>query len=161
MIITDTHIFFWGEEPYTNFTPCEVEWEKIVFRSSEQAFMWAKARHFKDETGMQKILEAKTPREAKKLGRQVKGFVAEEWYSSSYDLMRSIVKAKFDQHKVYREKLLEFSGEFVEASPFDKIWGTGYNEALSAWCISHNVKWPGENRLGKILTELRDGYAGN
>lgn len=161
MTITDTHLFFWGDSPYTNFTPCEVIWEGITFRSSEQAFMWAKARQFRDEDSMQKILEAKTPREAKKLGRQVKNFVAKEWSQISYNVMKSIVKAKFDQHKAYREKLLEFNGEFVEASPFDKIWGSGYNEKLSAWCVSHNVKWPGENKLGKILTELRNEYAGN
>jgi ribA/ribD-fused uncharacterized protein len=47
--------------------------------------------------------------------------------------------------------LLENKGKtFVEASPYDKIWGIGYDvenaiENLNDW---------GQNLLGKILTEL-------
>ena len=42
--------------------------------------------------------------------------------------------------------------EFVEASPYDRIWGIGYSEKDAL----ENIPYWGENLLGKIITDLRD-----
>ena len=44
----------------------------------------------------------------------------------------------------------------VEASPYDKIWGIGLKKE-DAIKISED-KWPGENLLGKVLTDLCNTY---
>lgn len=68
--------------------------------------------------------------------------------------MEQTIKAKFDQNPELKSLLLssEFDGKtFVEASPFDRIWGIGYDENHALQNISD---W-GENLLGKTLTFYR------
>lgn len=158
MRITDKYVFFWGEAPFTNFTDCpELTYLGIKWKSTEQLFMWMKAVEFKDYKTAQEIREAKTPKEAKKLGRQVKPFDAEHWSEVSYKYMKEIVDLKFRTNPGFMKALLNIAWldkTFVEASPYDRIWGIGYSEDEA---LFHEYEW-GENRLGKILTELRDGY---
>lgn len=159
MKITDKFVFFWQDRPFTNFTPCpELVYLGIKWRSTEQAFMWIKAVEFKDYEIAQQIREAKTPREAKALGRKVSNFDTEHWSNLSYSYMKQLVDIKFRSNPKFLSALLNplFQGKtFVEASPFDRVWGIGYNQenALTVW----EGSW-GENRLGKILTELRNQY---
>lgn len=55
----------------------------------------------------------------------------------------------------------EFEGKhFVEASPYDELWGVGLGEADEL--IKDPKNWKGENWLGKILDDVRvallEGY---
>ena len=153
------YVYFWADEPFSNFTPCpELTYLGLKWKSTEQLFMWIKAVEFKDFKTALKIREAKTPKEAKRLGRQVKNFDAEHWSKVSYDYMKKIVDIKFKTNPEFFKALMNplFYGKaFAEASPFDRIWGIGYSEKdARPW---EQYMW-GENRLGKILTELREQY---
>ena len=160
MRVTDKFVFFWGDKPFTNFTQCpELTYLGIKWKSTEQAFMWIKAVEFKDFETAQKIREAPTPAAAKALGRKVKPFDAEHWSKVSYNYMKQLVDIKFRTNPKFLKALLNplFNGkEFVEASPYDRVWGIGFREG-EAELNWYRKKW-GENRLGKILTELRDKY---
>lgn len=168
MRITDKYVFFWGSMlsnffPYENKSvetnsvkPLNFEKNGIKWKTSEHYFMYQKAIYFKDFETAKKIISATRPEVAKKLGRQVKNFNAEEWSKVSEDAMYMAVYAKFSQNKELRMALLDpkFDGkEFVEASPFDRIWGIGlhYNDEK---CDDPN-NWLGENKLGKILNKVR------
>lgn len=158
MKITDDYVFFWGDEPFTNFTPCEIRMRAATFHSSEQAFMYCKAAFFEDWEIAEKIYKAESPKEAKKLGRKVRNFEESEWAQVSKAYMEWVLRCKFDQHPEMKAKLLspEYDGKvFVEASPYDRIWGIGYQE--DAKPEEFPEKW-GENRLGNLLTELRKFY---
>lgn len=159
MKIKGDYVFFWGDKPFTNFTPCpELTFLGIKWRSVEQAFMWIKAVEFKDFDTAQKIRKVATPKEAKKLGRQVKNFDAEHWNKVSYNYMKQLVDIKFRTNPEFMKALLNpafFGKAFAEASPYDRIWGIGYSEDdAKPW---EQYKW-GENKLGRILTELREKY---
>lgn len=161
MLVADKYVFFWGDVPFTNFTvhpfPYPSNQRREHFFSSEQAFMWEKARFFKDTIHAREIRSELNPKKAKALGRLVKPFDEKRWYNASYDIMYECVKAKFDCVDEYRKELLnsEYDGKtFVEASPYDRIWGIGFGEKEA---LEHECEW-GENRLGKILTRLRDEY---
>lgn len=160
MLITKEHVFFWGEEPFTNFTPCpELTYLGLKWRSTEQLFMWLKAVEFKDFKTAQLIRGVQTPKEAKKLGRQVKNFDAEHWSEVSYKYMKQIVDIKFRSNPEFLKELLNpvFAGKlFVEASPYDSIWGIGFREE-DANFYKNRPYW-GKNRLGQILTDLREQY---
>lgn len=121
--------------------------------SSEQSFMLMKARHFKDTEMERKILNSKTPQEAKNYGRKVANFDEDEWSNICMEYMYSALYDKFTSSDELKELLLSTgNATLVEASPYDLIWGVGigldkewYNEDL----------WAGYNCLGELLEELR------
>jgi ribA/ribD-fused uncharacterized protein len=76
---------------------------------------------------------------------------ADKWNELSFDIMKKGLREKFEQNHLLKTKLLASKGRtLVEASPFDRIWGIGYDENNA---LANIDDW-GENRLGKILTEL-------
>ena len=160
MKITDKYVFFWKEDPFCNFTKCHIKFLdethlRIDFTSSEQMFMWYKAKFFGDTITAEKIIKAKTPEEARRLGREVKNYDDVVWNRVRVDYMKSAVTHKFYQNKDLRERLLDpkYNGKkFVEAAYYDRIWGIGYNEN-DAQEVPES-KW-GRNELGKILDEVR------
>ena len=164
MKITDKYVFFW-KEYFSNWaiseTPLEINvgGKKVTVPTSEQIFMLAKAQLFKDEEAVQKILRAKTPREAKELGRKVKNFDKKRWDDVSFFMMSRAVIVRFNQDKKFREMLMDEKfrdKEFVEASPYDKIWGIGMAEDDPD--IEDESKWKGQNKLGQCLTIVRKGF---
>ena len=162
MRITDDYIFFWKENPFCNFTKCKIKWsdevsgEEIYFSSSEQMFMWFKAKFFLDDETADKILATTDPEEARKLGRLVKNYVHSAWDRERTYFMMKAVSAKFLQNKNLRKKLIDpkYDGKvFVEASPYDRIWGIGCDQD-SALKLDNYKNW-GRNELGKILDAVR------
>jgi ribA/ribD-fused uncharacterized protein len=153
MKITNNFIFFW-DGWLSNFYPCRIIFDSKVFKSSEQLFMYLKALYFGDLEVAEKILSAVTPKEAKKLGRQVKNFDSKSWDEVKISKMYMALEEKFSQNKDLMDKLKDpilDNKFFVEASPFDRIWGIGYDENHALQNISD---W-GENLLGKTLTFYR------
>lgn len=155
-IVYDNHVAFWGSE-FSNFHKCKFTYLGIEFKSSEQAFMYEKALYFKDKETADLILKAKTPKDAKALGRQVKGFNSEQWSEVCEDIMYNVVLAKFCQNEylarlITRRDLLDKT--FVEGSKYDFIWGCGieWNNPI----IDDENKWKGKNLLGKVLCRVRD-----
>lgn len=89
----------------------------------------------------EKVRTAKTPGEAKILGRKFP--LRPDWEEVKENVMRTALEAKFSQHEDLRDLLLG-TGEaiLIEWSPSDKYWGAHKNG--------------GSNRLGVLLMELRD-----
>lgn len=154
--VYDKHVAFWGSA-FSNFYPCKIVIDEQEYRSSEQYFMAMKALHFEDEESYEKILEAKTPKEAKALGRQVKNFDADEWMKVCEEHMHNGVLAKFIQNEDLKDFLLsdEFKGKgFVEGSPIDGIWGVKIH--YESPNIDDETQWNGLNLLGKVLNRVRE-----
>lgn len=151
--ITDTHVFFWKGE-LSNWYPCNFYYAGQRFNNSEQAFMWEKASHFRDDETRDLIQKESNPKHVKALGRRVKNFNAEEWMMKSYIFMIAVNNAKFRENERLKQVLL-LTGDktLVEASPYDKIWGIGLH-----WNdddVLDETKWKGMNLLGKALMEVR------
>lgn len=156
MKITDKYVFFWKEDPFCNFTRCEINYDGNMFSSSEQMFMWFKADYFKDYETAEKILKTNDPETARKLGRMVKNYNDAEWNKARVWYMHLVVLQKFMQNEDLRKKLCDpkYDGkQFVEAAYYDRIWGIGYNENDAL--ITPEYKW-GRNELGKVLNKVRD-----
>lgn len=120
--------------------------------------MYCKAMHFKDETAAQAILNAKNPRDHKRLGRIVAGYVKDEWENKSETYTAIGLRAKFTCNPDLIEILRSTIGPIGYASMLDKQWGIGRHmrEPLAV----EPVSWVGQNRLGVLLTRLRDDYFG-
>lgn len=123
----------------SNFYPSEIFYEGMWYSSVEHAFQAAKSPHQHER---EKIRDAKTPGQAKRLGRCVRDFDVKEWDSRKIQVMRTCLWLKFKQ-SYFTEKLLETgTEELVEGNTWnDTFWGV--------------CKGKGENNLGKLLMEIR------
>jgi hypothetical protein len=156
--------FFWNG-PFSQWEPCKFKFDDVTYNCAEQFMMAMKAKLFDDYDTLERIMTEDSPREQKKLGRQVKGFNAERWNNVAREYVYEGNYAKFTQNPDLLEKLLATKGTIlVEASPYDCIWGIGLKETDKA--AKDRSKWRGTNWLGEILTGLREdlideGYDAN
>lgn len=148
----DNNIFFFGQE-LSNFHKQPFEIKGRDFHSSEQAFMYCKAKHFNDNNTADKILNSSTPKESKKLGREVENFDVKEWDNVSEKYMNIVLKNKFESNEELKDMLLDMKDKnIVECSPFDRKWGAG----ISVDQALNGEKIKGENKLGQSLMNVRD-----
>ena len=158
MKVTDKYVFFWGG-PFSNFAPVEggIEFDGFRFPTSEHVFMYIKAKTFKDDEIAEQIKNAPDPKTAKNLGRKVRGFNEKVWEQRRVNAMKTAVQHKFNASPEFRNELLKEkyrNKTFVEASPYDFIWGIGMSTSNPN--VNDERRWPGLNLLGNILTKLRD-----
>ena len=157
MKITDKFVLFFSKnDMMSNFYPKQFKYQKHIFSNSEQAFMWRKAMFFKDyEIAHQILTKAKHPNYAKALGRKVKNFDDAAWDKVRYSIMKDVVKNKIRQSEELKEFIKKHKDKtFVEASPFDAIWGVNMSEDDDKILDSSN--WKGQNLLGKVYNELKE-----
>ncbi|KAI1731317.1 myb/SANT-like DNA-binding domain-containing protein [Ditylenchus destructor] len=128
--------FFRKKYTFSNHYECVINVSGKIFTTTEQYFMYIKAKTFGDEKAAQDILNTSSPQKAKQIGRKVKNFDG--------------------KNPELRKELLD-TGDcvIVEASPFDKFWGTGIG--MSDKRIKDPAKW-GTNMLGQVLMEIREEF---
>lgn len=153
-----TYTFFWGEEsPFSQFFITEFVIDNKKFNCTEQYMMYSKAITFGDSEIAKQILETQKPGKQKKLGRLVKNFDSDKWDEIAEDIVYKGNYAKFSQNKkIYDELLNTNETELVEVSPTDTIWGIGLPRNNPK--IYDKSKWRGQNKLGIILTKLRNEF---
>lgn len=159
------YLFFWGHQPSRDGSitkSCFSQWWKSDFTIDtytyccmEQYMMAEKARLFKDNEILEKIMKSTHPKQMKDFGRKVKNFDEDLWCEKRYSIVVKGNYAKFSQNEELKQFLNNTNERvLVEASPYDKIWGIG----MSA--DDHNIEnplmWKGRNLLGFALMEVRD-----
>lgn len=155
---TENYIFFWKNGTvFTNFHLCEFEYDGHTFYSSEQAFMYEKAKAF-DHTAIPAILSSRRPDHVKRLGRKIKNYKDREWDKLRYDAMVNVLRAKFSNEDLKKTLLATGDKILVEASPFDKIWGIGLDPKQAKRTPPEH--WHGRNLLGQALMQVRDELRG-
>jgi len=154
MKVTDKYVFFWREWlSQWNMTPFTVN--DIVYNCAEQYMMAKKADLFNDEATRMLIMDAPHPREQQALGRTVKNFDPVKWDGLKESIVYTGNYFKFSQNPGLKAKLLKYETQtFVEASPYDKVWGIGMDEKNED--IENEELWQGQNLLGKVITKVRD-----
>lgn len=161
------YLFFWGHTgdaevgPHvlSQWYPVEFTLDGVVYATAEHWMMAAKARLFGDDTALTSILAAKTPGEAKALGRGVRGFDGPTWNAAKMDIVVAGNRAKFGQHPDLQAYLQSTRDRvLVEASPVDLVWGIGW--AAHAPEARDPSQWRGENLLGFALMRARSQLSG-
>jgi ribA/ribD-fused uncharacterized protein len=162
-------LFFWGHRPMRDGSigaGCLSQWwpspfvvDDVTFATAEHYMMWAKARLFGDEDAAGRILRAGHPQQAKRLGRQVRGFDEDLWNERRYGIVIAANLAKFGGHADLRDFLLGTGKRtLVEASPLDRVWGIGL--AADDDRAGRPDQWRGLNLLGFALMHVRDRLSG-
>lgn len=160
--VSPTHVFFYGYElqlPESRFQMwypasfADPQYPDVRFQTAEHYVMHAKALIMSDASTAERILEAATPLEANRLGREIKKFDSELWKSKVEEIAERANYLKFSQVKEYRDALIATDRKVLaEASPVDRNWGIGFSGDEAG---SKEEEW-GRNLLGKALMRVRD-----
>ena len=155
--------FFWNDDEengvFSNWYRSPFTEDDFIYQHVEQYMMAKKAKLFHDAETYTEILKTEAPGKCKGLGRTVTPFESAKWDAVKYEIVKAGNRAKFRQNPELREALLKTGNSILaEASPKDLIWGIGLDRAAAAQTDPQN--WPGQNLMGKILTELREEFRG-
>ena len=159
------YVFFYGHtssKKIKTTKTCLSQWferkfnyEEIEYKTAEQWMMAQKAQLFKDEECYTKIIKSDSPKEAKALGRKVRGFDEFVWKSKRIEIVQKGNYLKFKQNADLWNFLDKTENKvLVEASSYDKIWGIGMKADDAG--IKNPRNWKGLNLLGYVLMEVRD-----
>lgn len=183
-----THTYFWKSQSiFSQWHPAKFVYKDITFSSAEQFMMYSKAKMFGAEDVAQKIMDYneiplikkflngeltdtdicndssmlrewdKYQKAIKDHGREVKDYVDAVWKEKRVSVVAVASREKYNQNPSYKAELLKCAGtKMVEASPYDKIWGIGLSKEQALKMPED--KWPGENLLGNVLTNLCNKY---
>lgn len=126
---------------FSNFSPHPVELKGKRWPTSEHYFQ---AQKFAGTEHEEAIRMEKSPMIAARMGRDRKKPFRVDWETIKDDIMREVVRAKFEQHSDLRA-ILVATGDatIVEHTDNDSYWGDGGDGS-------------GKNMLGRILMEVRE-----
>jgi len=156
--MSDQYHMFWGG-PFSQWYPSVFEVDGVTYNCAEQYMMAKKAELFGDDVALAKIMESPDPREQKRLGRTVKGFVDWTWNAVARDVVFRGNVAKCSQNLSIQAYLLAtINREIVEASPEDVIWGIGL--AADDPDAQDKNSWQGTNWLGMVMMDVRAALRG-
>lgn len=126
----------------SNFFPARVTFDRLSFPTVEHAYQAAKTL---DSSWRKRIRTAPTPSKAKRLGRKVP--LRPNWETVKVDVMLELLRQKFAAPEM-KKLLLETNNQMlVEGNTWhDNFWGV----CRCGECSS------GQNRLGRLLMEVRD-----
>jgi len=111
-----------------------------LWSTSEHYFQ---AQKFNDVAYQEKIRQAKTPRIAARMGRDLTKQIRLDWEAVKLSIMRDVICEKFKQHADIRHILISTGDAIIiEHTANDSYWGDG----------------SGKNMLGRILTQVRDEF---
>lgn len=140
---TERHTFHGG--PLSNFAACTLELvdpsgTTRTYASVEHFFQASKAARLEDHL---RIANARSPKEAKRLGRRVA--LREDWEAVKEAVMLIALRQKFQQRRFADVLLATGQTVIVEDSPHDFEWGGR----------DPRGGWEGENKLGLLLMDVR------
>jgi ribA/ribD-fused uncharacterized protein len=130
--------FFDNYRFLSNFEPCDVLFDGIIYPSSENAYQAAKSL----DTEVRKKFVDISSTESKKLGKIVE--IRTDWNNIKLDIMYSIVFDKFTRNSKLGDQLIETGDKYLEETNY---WKDTY------WGVCNGV---GKNWLGRILMDVRE-----
>jgi ribA/ribD-fused uncharacterized protein len=131
----------------SNFYPAAVQLDTSYYPTVEHAYQAAKVT---DPAKRREIQAAPTPGIAKGLGRRVT--LRPGWDTLRLGIMADLLEQKFSDLQLRNRLLATGQRALIEGN----TWGDRYWGAVWQPKTGHPVWWEGENRLGKLLMELRE-----
>lgn len=127
---------------FSNFSRHEVEIDGKVWPTSEHYYQ---AMKFFDPEVQEQVRLCQGPGRAADMGRRRDLPLREDWEEVKDDVMRKVLRAKFEQNDAIRRILMDTNCYLIEESPVDYYWGVGADRS-------------GKNMLGRLLCELREEF---
>ena len=150
----DCLVFHGSLTPLSNFNLSPFNIGRKKFYSVEQYIQHKKACHFNDYKIVEKIMQCKTPMDAKTLSCNITNFDKDSWKVVVKDACQPGITAKFEQNPLLLKFLLATSPLKLAESSYDKLWGTGL--PLNNDKALNQTQWHNQGLLGEILIDIRD-----
>jgi len=124
----------------SNFYPCNVSFEGLVYPSAEHAYQAAKSLDNNIRISIRNTPHASV---AKSMGQSIE--IRPDWESVKLSIMNKIILNKFISNETLQNKLLELKNyKLIEGNNWgDTFWGVDERKG-------------GLNHLGEILMKVRD-----
>ena len=107
---------------------------------------------------LQQILNEKSPRKIKALGRMLNNYNDIQWSNSRYQVMVNGLRLKFSQNQLIKNNLLQTHPKMLyEASKYDNIWGIGFDAETAVTKDKTSFCY---NLLGQALVQVRGELIG-
>lgn len=159
------YVFFTGHQKTQNGAitrTCLSQWyassfemNNVRYKCAEQYMMCEKARLFKDEEALDRILQAYHPNQMRLIGRQVKNFDSKVWDEKKVQIVKIANLAKFSQNPKLKKYLINTKNKILVKNVLhDKVWGIGLTKDSAL--RENPLNWNGENLLGFILMDIRE-----
>lgn len=120
----------------SNFYPCTITYNGVVYRSVEAAYQAQKNPKYATQFAKMDAIEAK------RAGSRMK--LRPDWDDVKLSIMNELIVIKFTSNKSLCQKLLGTANLILEETNY---WNDTY------WGVCNGV---GENHLGKILMKVRE-----
>jgi hypothetical protein len=129
---------FSGEFQFlSNFYPCRIKYEAIVYPSVENAYQAAKSLDLQERMEMSKLSAGKAKRRGNKLQLRA------GWNDIKLGIMEDLLRKKFRQRDLKALLLTTGDSEIIEGN----TWGDTY------WGVCGGT---GENKLGQLIMRIRN-----
>ena len=152
--LDDKTVFFHGyKHPFSNIYPAPFRNDGLDFKCAEQYIQYRKAELCGNRDAAEKILHAKELSSVTHIYRSLRS--TNSWQRMHATTVKTAAYLKFKQN-LHLKKLLLATGDRILAAaiPSDKEWGTGLRADDPRSLVRED--WPGENRLGSVLMEVRE-----
>ena len=142
----------------SNFYPCKIEHEGIVYNSVEAFYVAMKCNSNQTIDGVyytpvdfrEMIAKIPSPGRVKRIGQKIK--IRADWDSKKLEFMTWAVNEKFKDTELKEMLLMTGDVEIVEGNYWHDVeWGQ---------CSCDKCKNKGKNLLGKLLMKLRSEFNG-
>lgn len=147
------HGFFGEYRWLSNFYPCLVVLDRLIFSSSEAAYQAQKT----DDREEQRKFTTMSPHEAKKAGKALAlSPRPDNWDSRRLEVMRRCIDDKFSSaNPALVDRLIATGDALLEEGNWwkDGFWGITYPSRQD--CLDGTNRQGGANWLGKLLMERR------
>lgn len=144
-------------DPLTNYYKNPFQHKDLVFKSVEHGYVYYKCLTANNNAAAQSVLEVNEPHMAKRIGsiHNLKNLNTKMWNDKKDTIMKELLASKFVRGSKMAEQLLATGSKRLGEAGQDNHFGTGLSINDKNALLPD--KWTGQNLLGKMLMNIRDG----
>ena len=152
VVTVDDGLAFQGHHAFmSSMFPCKILFESHVYSNAEQLFQTMCAVEANDRELASEIRSENDPYVIRRMAKKIRITKVNE--DRKVEIMRKVIRLKFDQNDNLRDKLLATVGNLYEAT-MDRLFGCGLTLSQKKDIKSENVK--SGNKLGLLLQQYRE-----
>ncbi|KAM0145952.1 hypothetical protein ACHAQE_010990 [Botrytis cinerea] len=129
-----------------------VDDEGTVYRSAENYFQAGKAWMMKDKVILRKLVDC-DPNKARTEAKKILNFDKTKWNEILSSVKANALYYKYRHNNSWKQDLVNTGNRLIVDARDDVAWGSGLTKPQT---LKNKIcEWPGENKLGHELMEIR------